>query len=70
MFSKSRIICSRAMKYLCVAFMVVAMALVYSGCVSTRSTRKIDKIEMIMTKDDIRRQIGSQLYRNAWQGGA
>lgn len=58
------------MKYLCVALMVVAVALVYSGCVSTLSTRKIDKIEMGMTKDDIRRLLGSPLYRNAWQGGA
>lgn len=69
MISKNSIMRSRAMKYMCVALMVVAMALVYSGCVSTRSTRKIDKIEMGMTKDDIRRLLGSPLYRNAWQGG-
>ncbi len=39
------------------------------SCVSTRSTSKINKIEIGMSKEDIRKLLGNPVYRNAWQDG-
>ena len=39
------------------------------SCVSTRSTSKINKIEIGMSKEDIRKLLGNPVYRHAWQDG-
>ena len=39
------------------------------SCVSTRSTSKISRIELGMTREDIRKLLGNPVYRHAWQDG-
>ena len=39
------------------------------SCVSTRSTSKISRIELGMSKEDIRKLLGNPVYRHAWQDG-
>ena len=52
-----------------VAFVALFMSQALISCVSTRSTRKINKIEIGMSKEDIRKLLGNPVYRNAWQDG-
>lgn len=43
--------------------------MIFTGCITTRSTRKINEIELGMTKEEIRTLFGKPVYRNAWQEG-
>ena len=52
-----------------VAFVALFMSQALISCVSTRSTSKINKIEIGMSKEDIRKLLGNPVYRNAWQDG-
>ena len=52
-----------------VAFVALFMSQALISCVSTRSTSKISKIELGMTKEDIRKLLGNPVYRHAWQDG-
>ena len=52
-----------------VAFVALFMSQAFISCVSTRSTSKINKIEIGMSKEDIRKLLGNPVYRNAWQDG-
>ena len=53
-----------------VAFVALFMSQALISCVSTRSTSKINKIEIGMSKEDIRKLLGNPVYRHAWQDGA
>ena len=52
-----------------VAFVALFMSQALISCVSTRSTSKINKIEIGMVKEDIRKLLGNPVYRNAWEEG-
>ena len=52
-----------------VAFVALFMSQALISCVSTRSTSKINKIEIGMSKEDIRKLLRNPVYRNAWQDG-
>ena len=52
-----------------VAFVALFMSQALISCVSTRSTSKINKIEIGMSKEDIRKLLGNPVYRIAWQDG-
>ena len=52
-----------------VVFVALFMSQALISCVSTRSTSKINKIEIGMSKEDIRKLLGNPVYRNAWQDG-
>ena len=54
-------------RVLLVAFVALFMSQALISCVSTRSTSKINKIEIGMSKEDIRKLLGNPVYRNAWQ---
>ena len=56
-------------RVLLVAFVALFMSQALISCVSTRSTSKINKIEIGMSKEDIRKLLGNPVYRNAWQDG-
>ena len=56
-------------RVLLVAFVALFMSQALISCVSTRSTSKISKIELGMTKEDIRKLLGNPVYRHAWQDG-
>ena len=56
-------------RVLLVAFVALFMSQALISCVSTRSTSKINKIEIGMAKDDIRKLLGNPVYRNAWEEG-
>lgn len=45
------------------------MALSLSGCITTRDTVKINKVEMGMTKSDIQDLLGTPLFKNANETG-
>ena len=52
-----------------VAFVALFMSQALISCVSTRSTSKISRIELGMSKEDIRKLLGNPVYRHAWQDG-
>ena len=56
-------------RVLLVAFVALFMSQALISCVSTRSTSKISRIELGMTREDIRKLLGNPVYRNAWQDG-
>ena len=56
-------------RVLLVAFVALFMSQALISCVSTRSTSKINKIEIGMSKEDIRKLLGNPVYRHAWQDG-
>ncbi|MDO4496910.1 MAG: outer membrane protein assembly factor BamE [Bacteroidales bacterium] len=56
------------MKSILYTFMIVT-CLSMTSCITTRSTTKINQIELGMTKEDIRSLLGTPVYRNAWQEG-
>ena len=56
-------------RVLLVAFVALFMSQALISCVSTRSTSKINKIEIGMSKEDIRKLFGNPVYRRAWQDG-
>ena len=43
----------------------LVMVMSLSGCISTRDTVKINKVEMGMTKSDIQHLLGTPLFKNA-----
>ncbi|MBR5638142.1 MAG: outer membrane protein assembly factor BamE [Muribaculaceae bacterium] len=47
----------------------LVMALSLSGCITTRDTVKINKVEMGMTKSDIQDLLGTPLFKNANETG-
>ena len=56
-------------RVLLVAFVALFMSQALISCVSTRSTSKISRIELGMTREDIRKLLGNPVYRHAWQDG-
>lgn len=52
-----------------VFFLAIAFASLTTSCITTRSTNKINKIELGMTKADINKLFGNPVYRNAWHDG-
>lgn len=48
---------------------MIVTCLSMTSCITTRSTTKINQIELGMTKEDIRSLLGTPVYRNAWQEG-
>lgn len=49
--------------------LLLIMSLTLTSCITTRSTVKINKIELGMTKEDITSLLGKPKYRNAWAQG-
>ena len=49
--------------------LVVVMNLAFDSCIATRDTTKINKVEMGMTKSDIRHLLGNPLFKNADETG-
>ena len=47
----------------------IALSVSLSGCISTRDTVKINKVEMGMTKSDIQNLLGTPLFKNANETG-
>ena len=47
----------------------LALGLGFSSCISTRDTVKINKVEIGMTKDDVRNLLGKPLFKNANENG-
>ena len=52
-----------------IAILVSFMSMSLVGCITTSSTSKINKIEIGMAKEDIRKLLGNPVYRNAWEEG-
>ena len=52
-----------------IAILVSFMSMSLVGCITTSSTSKINKIEIGMTKENIRKLLGNPVYRNAWEEG-
>ena len=49
--------------------LVVVMNLAFDSCIATRDTTKINKVEMGMSKSDIRHLLGKPLFKNADETG-
>ena len=49
--------------------LVVVMNLAFDSCIATRDTTKINKVELGMTKSDIRHLLGNPLFKNADETG-
>lgn len=47
----------------------LAMSLTMTSCISTSSTTKINKVEVGMTKSDIRKLLGTSEFKNGDEGG-
>ena len=47
----------------------LALGLGFSSCISTRDTVKINKVEIGMTKDEVRNLLGKPLFKNADETG-
>ena len=47
----------------------IALSVSLSGCISTRDTVKINKVEIGMTKSDIQNLLGTPLFKNANETG-
>lgn len=47
--------------------LVLMMNLAFDNCIATRDTAKINKVEIGMTKDDIKHLLGTPLFKNADQ---
>ena len=52
-----------------IAILVSFMSMSLVVCITTSSTSKINKIEIGMAKEDIRKLLGNPVYRNAWEEG-
>ena len=52
-----------------IAILVSFMSMSLVGCITTSSTSKINKIEIGMAKEGIRKLLGNPVYRNAWEEG-
>ena len=50
---------------LIVTVMVMMTGMSVSSCIATRDTTKINKVELGMTKDDIKHLLGKPLFKNA-----
>ena len=49
--------------------LVVVMNLAFDSCIATRDTTKINKVEMGMSKAQIRHLLGTPLFKNADETG-
>ena len=49
--------------------LVLVMNLTLDSCIATRDTTKINKVELGMTKSDIKHLLGTPLFRNADENG-
>ena len=49
--------------------LVLVLALGFNSCISTRDTTKINKVEMGMSKSDIKKLLGTPLFKNADETG-
>lgn len=49
--------------------LVLVLNLGLDGCIATRDTTKINKVELGMTKSDIQHLLGKPLYKNADETG-
>ncbi len=49
--------------------LVVVMNLAFDSCIATRDTTKINKVEMGMSKSDIKHLLGTPLFKNADETG-
>ena len=47
----------------------LALGLGFSSCISTRDTVRINKVEIGMTKDEVRNLLGKPLFKNADETG-
>ena len=56
-------------KVLFIGFVFLFLSQALISCITTSSTSKINKIEIGMAKDDIRKLLGNPVYRNAWEEG-
>ena len=45
--------------------LVLVMNLSFGSCIATRDTTKINKVEIGMTKSDVKKLLGTPLFRNA-----
>lgn len=52
------------MKKLIIALMLV-MSIATSSCIATRSTQQVNKVELGMTKSDIKKLLGTPEYKSA-----
>lgn len=59
----------KIMKKMFISLIIALMSLVITSCVTTRSTKKINSVELGMTKSEIRHMFGNPSYRNAWANG-
>ena len=49
--------------------LIGVMSLGMSSCIATRDTAKINKVELGMSKSDIKHLLGTPLFRNADENG-
>ena len=49
--------------------LVLVLALGFNSCIATRDTTKINKVEMGMSKSDIKHLLGTPLFKNADETG-
>ena len=49
--------------------LTLLMSLAFDGCLATRDTTKINKVELGMDKSDIQHLLGKPLYKNADETG-
>lgn len=56
-------------KTLFTALAALFMSQTLVSCITTSSTGKINRIDLGMTKEEIRHLLGNPVYRNAWQEG-
>ncbi len=49
--------------------LVLVMNLAFDSCIATRDTTKINKVELGMTKSDIKHLLGTPLFKNADEAG-
>ena len=58
------------MKEIVIAVMLVlVLGMAFGGCIATRDTTKINKVELGMTKSDIEHLLGTPLFKNADETG-
>ena len=58
------------MKKIVIAVMLaLVMNLAFDSCITTRDTTKINKVELGMTKSDIKHLLGTPLFKNADETG-
>ena len=49
--------------------LALMMNLAFDSCITTRDTNKINKVELGMTKSDIKHLLGTPLFKNADEAG-